>query len=253
MTQIGITERGDAALSDDWVDWVYKKDKPAILITKNAPLLQKKHPDIFFKNVIIHVTCTGLGGTIIEPNVPSYKDILKWVVNKPATIQRKLVMRVDPICPTLFKLNQENFKGEDYFKGLSEILQTVDSLGLRCRISFLDMYEHVAERFSESGISKDESYCNYEYNGIHLPLEFRKAFLISLKSLAKNTEFEICGEPGLECHGCVSKTDLDILGIDDGPKDFGGQRLACKCLGVKKELLTNKTQCPHKCLYCYWK
>lgn len=102
------------------------------------------------------------------------------------------------------------------------------------------MYEHVAERFSELGFLKDEHYCNYEYNGIHLPLEFRKSFLVVLKSLAKNTEFEICGEPGLDCHGCVSKTDLDILGIDDGPKDFGGQRLACKCLGAKKELLTIK-------------
>lgn len=28
MTQIGITERGDAALSDDWVDWVYKRISP---------------------------------------------------------------------------------------------------------------------------------------------------------------------------------------------------------------------------------
>ena len=34
---VGITERGDAALNEGWVDWVYKQNKPAVLVTKNAP------------------------------------------------------------------------------------------------------------------------------------------------------------------------------------------------------------------------
>ena len=36
---VGITERGDAALNEGWIDWVYKQNKPAVLVTKNAPLL----------------------------------------------------------------------------------------------------------------------------------------------------------------------------------------------------------------------
>ena len=27
---------------------------------------------------------------------------------------------------------------------------------------------------------------------------------------------------------------------------------ACLCLAEKKELLTNKSQCLHGCIYCYW-
>ena len=52
MDFIGITERGDATLDDSWKKWVYDKNLPAILITKNAPLLERNHPDIFSKNII---------------------------------------------------------------------------------------------------------------------------------------------------------------------------------------------------------
>lgn len=253
MFQIGITERGDAALSDDWVDWVYKKDKPAILITKNAPLLQEKHPDIFFKNVIVHVTCTGLGGTIFEPNVPDTRTVLEWLRNKPTSIQRKLVLRVDPICPPLFQIKTKNFDGEQYFYRLRNLFNTAEQFQIRCRISFLDFYRHVEDRFKAAGIDIGKDYDKYSYNGIHLPLDYRKNFLVVFRQSNPNLQFEICGEPGLECTGCVSKKDLDILGLDLVTTLEGNQRLACKCLGLKHELLTNKSPCPHNCLYCYWK
>ena len=254
MVQIGVTERGDASLSEDWVDWVYKKDKPAILITKNAPLLQKKHPDIFFKNVIIHVTCTGLGGTIFFFFFPAPDVIYEWIKNKPATLQRKLVLRVDPICPSLFSIKNDKFDGEEYWKNIVKLFNLATQFQLRCRISFLDYYTHVKERFKLEGIDIDKDYANCEYNGVHLSLEARKKWMTVFNTGTNNQlPFEICGEPGLPCTGCVSKLDLDILGLDPGYCAEGNQRLACKCLGIKKELLNNKSQCAHKCLYCYWK
>ena len=248
MTQIGITERGDAALSEDWIGWVYKKNKPAILITKNVILLQEKHPDIFFKNVVIHVTCTGLGGTVLEPNVPSYKAILNWLRNKPESIRKRLVLRVDPICPTLFSCTNETFNGKDYFDAVKSILLTTNELKLRCRISFLDMYKHVADRFRKLSIPAEQAYDN----DIHLPLSFREKNLNFFKEFVPNIELEVCGEPGLECTGCVSKKDLDILQIQEDFKDLQGQRPACNCLAAKRELLNDRSQCAHKCAYCYW-
>lgn len=254
MIQIGITERGDAALDEDWVDWVYKKDQPAILITKNAPLLQEKHPDIFFKNVIVHVTCTGLGGTIFEPNVPAPETIWEWIMEKPAAIQRKIVLRVDPICPSLFEIQNDKFDGVKYLYNVNRLLNIAGEFQLRCRISFLDYYPHVKERFKLEGIDIDKDYANCEYNGIHLPLELRRTWMSVFAVQSSNLPFEICGEPGLNCTGCVSKKDLDIFGLDMTSTTVeANQRLACKCLGFKKELLTRKSQCPHKCLYCYWK
>ena len=31
------------------------------------------------------------------------------------------------------------------------------------------------------------------------------------------------------------------------------QRASCSCLSQKVELLSNKKQCHHGCLYCYWR
>lgn len=39
---VGTTERGDAALNEDWVDWVYKQNKPAVLVTKKRSTFIRK-------------------------------------------------------------------------------------------------------------------------------------------------------------------------------------------------------------------
>ena len=58
----------------------------------------------------------------------------------------------------------------------------------------------------------------------------------------------------MPCTGCVSEKDLEILGVEKIPNlSMGGPRPGCKCLAIKRELLTNKKQCPHGCLYCYWR
>lgn len=38
---VGITERGDAALNEGWVDWVYKQNKPAVLVIKTLHFYSK--------------------------------------------------------------------------------------------------------------------------------------------------------------------------------------------------------------------
>ena len=77
MTQIGITERGDAALNLEWYNWVLA-NKPTILITKNPKKLiedfkNNSGKSIFDFNIILHATITGLGGTAIESNVSIFK------------------------------------------------------------------------------------------------------------------------------------------------------------------------------------
>ena len=79
MVQVGITERGDAALNTSWKKWV-ENGQPAILITKNVKKLIEENKQLLLNgNVIIHATITGLGGTQWEPNVPYYKNILEFL------------------------------------------------------------------------------------------------------------------------------------------------------------------------------
>ena len=250
---VGITERGDAALNEGWVDWVYKQNKPAILITKNAPLLFEKHPDIFEKRVIIHATCTGLGGSVIEPNVPKPAVILDWVTNLPSKYFKKLVLRLDPICPSLFEFEGINFSNIEYLDNVVQIIKTCKNFGIRCRISFLDLYDYVGKRFENKNIDILEDYRKEnKSSSLHLPLNIRENTLRLMKRVA-DIDYEICGEPGMDCSGCVSKRDLDILKVESEETKTSENRPFCKCLALKKELLTNKHPCQHKCLYCYWK
>ena len=270
MTEVGITERGDAALDDSWVPWVYEKNLPAILITKNAPLLEQNHPDIFSKNVIIHATCTGLGETIFEPNVHS-SNIFAWLRELPKEYLSKIVLRVDPICIPLLAYDKDiavpketTIKTENkdhtyipsrlYMSLLQLYFDIAVELGLRVRISFMDLYGHVLARF----LDKPDLY-NFlkdSYKGdLHYPLEDRLEFLNLIKTDFPSIDFEVCGEPGIPCTGCVSVKDLKILNVynPDEVIPFGEQRPACCCLAAKKELLDNKHPCGHNCIYCYWK
>ena len=76
--KIGITEAGDASLDYTWLNKIDSCDG-LILITKNVT---DKFIDTILEHkdkIILHATCTGMGGTIIEPNVPSYDKQLAQV------------------------------------------------------------------------------------------------------------------------------------------------------------------------------
>ena len=85
-----------------------------------------------------------------------------------------------------------------------------------------------------------------------------KNLLISLGKPLKDLRIESCAEPGLTeaiACGCISVYDLELLKLYYGspPDKVGYQRKNCMCYSGKVELLEHKQQCPHSCLYCYWK
>lgn len=228
---IGITERGDAGLDLSWKTWV-ETGKPAILITKNPEKIYNALRDFSpLPNVIVHCTITGYGSTMVEPNVPQPSLALDYY-EKLITLLgvNRVVLRIDPIIPTL--------KGVKRARGILYQAQNT-----RVRISFLDNYPHVQERFRKASLPV----LNYS---LHAPLAEREAIVKELEKIY--SPLEICGEPGMRCSGCVSATDCQVLGIPLGNGE-SGQRPACACLSLKKELLSTKGQCAHGCLYCYWR
>lgn len=208
---------------------------------------------MFPSNVIFHVTCTGLSGTIFEPNTPSVDSVLDSIKDLNEFQKKHVVLRVDPICPPLFTCNIPNeFNGLKYCENFYKILKFGSANNLRVRISFLDMYKHVWERLEKYPLVKEHLKKHYG-NELHLPLESRKKYL-SLIEKTVGKKVEVCGEPGLECFGCISKLDLDTLKVDLKKEvGKGMQRAACACLALKKELIPIKKVCPHNCIYCYWR
>jgi len=235
--KIGITERGDAALDTSWLSWIITNE-PLILITKNPyslHLMLEKAELYSYNNFIVHCTITGMGGSVLEPNVIKPKLALEGYKNIWTKIGRgRTVLRIDPIIPT--------------DKGIETAYNVILKCETRVRISFLDMYPHVINRFKEKNIP-------IPYTSFHAPFELRKKAFNKLNNLYSTTGFEveICGEPDFICTGCVSKEDFEALRIDYNPTEGGKQRQYCCCIAEKYELLSNKSQCEHKCLYCYWR
>lgn len=239
--RIGVTESNEIAYNLDAFDRLYKGN---IIITKRLTdkLIEKL---IEYKDkIILHLTVTGMGSTRIEPFVPSPQATLgklQKLINGGFPTDH-IVLRVDPIVPTIKGLNTA-----------TSVLRLFRGLGIkRVRISFLDNYKHVRERFKEIGVEL--------YNGeFHAPLKERLKCLTAIKYCAEECGYETveaCGEPGIDSIPCLSQKDIDILGLTDEISLEGSaeQRTSCNCPANKTSLLKGKPErCLHKCLYCFWK
>ncbi len=238
---IGTTETGDAGLD---LSWTAKMDRVdgALLITKQVSdaFIQAVLP--FSRKVVVHATCTGYGGTVLEPYVPPYTWQLAQVRRLLAEgfPPRQLVVRIDPLIPSVRGL----MRAGAIVDGICDVVS-------QFRISVLDMYPHVRERFLRAG----------------LPLPYGNRFSASSGQFALvdrwllqqrgQGKFSCCAEPMLQhCthEGCVSDDMLQCLGLQpDRAYGTGFQRRTCTCLGCKRQLLPKKGRCVHGCLYCYWK
>ena len=238
--RIGTCEAGEIAYNLDAFDRLYKGN---IIITKR---LTDKLIEKLIENkdkIILHLTVTGMGNTRIEPFVPTPQKTLEKLhkLLDGGFPTSHIVLRVDPIVPTR--------KGVETAIG---VLKLFRGLGIkRVRISFLDNYKHVRERFKEIGVEL------YDGN-FHAPLKERLKCLTAIKYSAEECGYETveaCGEPCIDSIPCLSQKDIDILGLTDEILLEGSaeQRKNCGCPANKSELLRIKPhQCEHKCLYCYW-
>lgn len=250
--KIGITEAGDAGLDLSWVKKLDTIDG-AILVTK---CISPDFYDAVLANkdkLVVHATFTGYGRSILEPCVPPpYEefDAINVLV-KAGFPQEKVVIRVDPIIPTE--------------KGLGKALAVLESfmdVGYhRYRISVIDMYPHVRERFKKAGLplpyGDGFSPSRDQLAAVDAMLLETKEYWTNLGHPATELRIESCAEPllkeSLQC-GCISSYDLKLLGLDPAEGNSQGyQRKNCLCYSGKTELLQHKHPCNHGCLYCYWK
>lgn len=241
---IGITETSDPAFHLEIFDNLKKAN---VIITKSLTnkLIEKllEYKD----SCILHATVTGMGGSKVEPFVPTAKkshEQLKKLIEGGFPIQQ-VVLRIDPIVPTEKGVNT----------ALSVLELFSDLQILRVRISFLDMYNHVKERFTNNGVP-------LPYDSFHAGSKLRYEAYLKICDKADELGYRkvlTCGEPGFEATPCISQEDIIILGLQDeitlvGRKD---QRTSCHCPENKRELIPyekrTEKKCGHGCLYCYMK
>lgn len=250
--KIGATDGGDAGLDLSWKEKMNTVDG-AVLITKRVtPQFIDVVHDI--TNVVVHATCTGYGDTVLEPNVPTAVEQLAAVRNliDAGYPKERIVIRIDPIIPTVRGIKTATSVFKLFMNGNFS----------RYRISMIDMYPHVRDRFTAAGLP-------LPYNGNFSPSkEDWQRVNEMIRSVKKYWEtgnhsgelrIEACAEPTLteaiRC-GCVSEYDIRLMGLsidEDDTDAVGYQRKNCLCYSGKKELLNSRKPCPHQCLYCFWR
>ena len=239
--RIGISESSEIAFNLEAFDHLYNGN---IIITKRLTnkLIDKlvEHKD----KIVLHITCTGFGNSVLEPFVPTMETTRKkfgQLIDKGFPIEQ-CVLRIDPCIPT-----------EEGLEKMCSVVKLFSDTGIkRVRFSVLDMYDHVKKRFKEKGLE-------IPYETFHAPLEIRKKIYDVLCELGIKYGFEVeaCAEPGIESVPCLSQKDIDILGLTDKIRLIGnkGQRNNCSCPSNKTEILNcedKAKRCLSKCLYCFW-
>ena len=247
----GITENGDASMNYDWMEKCYEMDGTILITKKLTKDFKQVAMALSYLPIILHVSCTGYGKTVLEPHLDTFQDTISGIrelldLGFPAN---RIVLRIDPIIPT--------GKGIKTFEAVLRHARIVIPEVTRIRVSVLDMYPHVRRRFTEKGIpcpyGDNFQASDFMFKNLNLKIEdFKKEF--------PELSFESCAEtkiPAANAVGCVSEKDYEILGIPTPEKSRKGQRKGCLCLGDKKDLLDFKYQqtgynhC-YGCLYCYW-
>jgi hypothetical protein len=235
MLRIGMTDTGDAGLQ---LEWISKMDhvQGAILLTRvlTPEFLEALAP--FRNRVLVHVLCTGYGGTVLEPNIPA----VVWTRGRYTTLVDALaasqtVLRLDPIIPTA--------------RGLAvaeSVLEAFDKSPVqRVRYRCLPMLPSVVARFQSANLSDP-------YDGAAGP---RPGQLLALGDLLARWEqrfqFESCAEPDGRALGCLSSKDAGPLGFDPAAlADAAPVRPFCRCPANRLELLGRADTCGQGCLYC---
>lgn len=248
LMKIGITERGDAGVDHSWYGNLVAVDG-AVIITKK---MSEKFNDLMLSTIkpcILHCTCTGWGGTWLEPNVPDYRtqiSFLKKLLDAGFPAERA-VLRLDPVIPT-----------KEGLEKACAVLDYVQELKLpvtRVRFSVLDEYKHVKERLQSSG--REPFYPDGRFQASAEQkrdvIRVLSAYPFMFESCAEDWAATASGR--FTAKGCISADDIKLLGLSLPVflAENMQHRSGCHCLSCKTELLGKKKQCPNRCVYCYWR
>lgn len=260
---IGMTEAGDAGWDLSWYQTLQKDTYAgAILITKSVGRQEFKDAVLRFqkdvsKPFIIHADITGWGSTPMEPNVLPPETSIRAVreLIDSGIPSENFVLRVDPIIPTTEGIE----RAISVLKLRQQIIPDVS----RIRISIYDDYRHSRAGMIDRGYQPVDNITKWKSETERRPTPDQiKLVGEALINVEPDIVFELCAEPELRqaypdhfrWFGCLSKRDCKIMNVPV-PDDIGvnGQnRFGCRCLKMKKELLTRKQRCPNNCAYCYW-
>ncbi len=197
-----------------------------------------------YDQVFFHLTITGLGGTVLEPNIPPWPDVLAQLSELIhfAGDPRRVTVRYDPIVHW--------YEGDEVRSNLTvagPILRQASESGITAvRISFATLYGKVRKRGS--------------WHWYDPAPEQRLEITRGLVELARSLGLTIlaCSQADLSQAGalpsrCIDGELLAMLHPLHLPAATGkdpGQRAECGCT-PSVDIGSYWMSCPNGCRYCY--
>ena len=224
-----------------------------VLWSKNfAPVLDRKkklfHLFREYDQLYCHFTITGLGGTKVEPHVPSpdktiqqLEPLVEWTGD-----HRRVSLRFDPI---VYWWENGKIKTNLYF--FEKLAPYLHRVGLEAvRFSFVQWYRKAQRRAAKRQFSFIEPSEEEKIKATKYLLEVAETWNLTLYACCQPW---LVKELGVKPSACIDGALLRKLHPKNLPastKKDKTQRRDCYCT-ESIDIGSYTQHCPHACVYCY--
>ena len=195
-----------------------------------------------YRQLYVHLTITGMGGSEFEPLIPPWEDAVKMIpplmdmVGDP----RRISWRFDPILET-----EGHGRLYSNFSLFPRLAEAIAPFGVKnCRVSWVSPYKKVLARLTNKGWDL-------------APRTFQKrldqANILTQVARQHGMNLFFCSMEGFPISRCVDGEFLSEIHPDGrvcSKEKARGQRPFCGCT-QSLDIGWYSLQCKHGCLYCY--
>lgn len=195
-----------------------------------------------YRQIYVHLTITGMGGSVFEPQIPSWEETtgLLGELVKMTKSPERICWRFDPILEA--ERGGEKFSNLTYFPRLAE---AVAPFGIKqVMVSWVSPYKKVIARMAKSGWQLCQKSPEEKRKQAKLLEEVCRRFGFSLR---------FCSMEGFPVSRCIDGEILSRLhpdGLSCSQEKARGQRELCGCT-KSLDIGWYTDRCRHSCMYCY--
>jgi len=195
-----------------------------------------------YSQIYVHLTITGLGNTLLEPNIPEWNEIVRMIPDlvKMVKTPERITWRFDPLITA-----EKDGEKISNFELFSKIAEKTTKHGITsCKTSWVEPYKKVIRRLDKKGIK------------LHiLSKKERQIQAWKLQAQAENLGMSVsfCSMEGFSRSHCIDGKLLNRLhpkGLSCSSKRAKGQRKLCGCT-ESLDIGWYSLKCGNGCLYCY--
>jgi hypothetical protein len=195
-----------------------------------------------YEQIYLHLTITGLGGSVLEPGIPHQEKILERLPELVDMLKgpERISWRFDPIIH--LKQGGKSICNLDRFGSLA---REIASFGIKtCRISWMEPYGKVIGRLKKNG-----------YITGNPSLKQRQREFQTLYKWADELDIKlnVCAIEGFDCSSCIDGELFQRLHPRQkkcSQHRAQNQRKLCGCT-ESLDIGWYSQYCHHHCLYCY--